>query len=145
MIQLTDEMRENVNNALANGISCVLATASSKGELGISFRGSMMVWDDESLAYWERSRRTALEHIEEHGKVAVMFRNPAERVGWKFFGTATVYRDGPMREQVMARVVQRELDLDQERQGFAVIIRLDQVTTLGDRLLMEREQQTGEE
>ena len=36
-----------------------------------------MAFDDSHLAYWERSRRTILEHIEENPKVVVMYRDPA--------------------------------------------------------------------
>ena len=139
MISLTDEMREPINDALANGTPCVLATASSTGDIGISFRGSMMVWDDQSLAYWDRSLGTGVEHIDEHGKVAVLFRDPARRVGWKFFGVAKAYQEGPIREQVMARVVQPELDRDPEHKGYAVIITVDRVENLAGRMVMERE------
>ena len=31
MIQFTDEMREAIDNALANGTPCIVATASSDG------------------------------------------------------------------------------------------------------------------
>ncbi len=57
MINLTDQMRELVNNALAKGCACILATVSGSGEPNIGYKGSMMVFDNESLAYWERTRR----------------------------------------------------------------------------------------
>lgn len=144
MIRLTDEMRDLINNNLANGTPCVLATASSQGDIGISFRGSMMVWDEESLAYWDRSLGRGLEHIGENPKVAVLFRDPARRVGWKFFGRVQVYRDGPLREQVMARVATQELARDPDRLGCAVIIKLERVESLAGHMLMEREQQNVE-
>ena len=55
MIELTDEMREHVNNALANSFPCILATSSKDGVPGLGFRGSMMVYDDEHLALLERA------------------------------------------------------------------------------------------
>ena len=111
-------MRQLIDNALADGNPCILVTASPTGEPGVSFRGSMMVYDDDSLAYWKRTQRAGLEHIKANPKVVVMYRNPTERKAWKFHGDATVYRDGSVREQVMERVVQRELDLDPERNGL---------------------------
>ena len=53
MINLTDEMRNLVDNSLANGFPCILASVSAEGEPDIGYKGSMMVFDNESLAYWE--------------------------------------------------------------------------------------------
>lgn len=138
MIRLTEEMKQSLNNALANGTPCILATASKDGQPSIGFRGSMMAWDDEHLAYWERGKRSGIQHIEENPKVVVLYRDPAKRLGWKFFGAAAVHQEGELREQVMARVVKPELDRDPERQGFAVIIRVDQITNLLENTLQER-------
>jgi hypothetical protein len=50
MIKMTDEMRELIDNALANRMPCILATASKSGQPNTSYRGSMMVFDDAALA-----------------------------------------------------------------------------------------------
>ena len=50
MINLTDEMRKMIDPALANGAPCILATVSGTGEPDIGYKGSMMVFDNESLA-----------------------------------------------------------------------------------------------
>ena len=63
MIQIDDEMRELIDNALANGTPCILATASPTGEPGVGLRGSMMVFNSDSLAYWERTKRAGLVSI----------------------------------------------------------------------------------
>ena len=139
MIKITDEMRRLVDNALADGFPCIMATASQTGEPSIGYRGSIMVWDDDSLAYWERSRRTGLENIEANPKVAIMFRNTKERQSWKFYGDATVHRDGPLREKILARTIQPELDRDPELQGYGVIIRLSRITLSNGTVVQERE------
>ena len=141
MIEITDEMRSLIDNALANGTPCILATASPTGEPSVSYRGSMMVYDDESLAYWERTYRAGLEHVEANPKVVVMYRDPTTRKAWKFHGDATVYREGVIREGVMARVVQPELDRDPEFKGFTVIIRLDRIMTMAGEVVQQREQE----
>ena len=138
MIQFTDEMREAIDNALANGTPCIVATASSAGEPNLGFKGSVMALDDSRLAYWERSRRTILEHIEENPRAVVMYRDPATRLAWRFYGDVTVHRDGSVRDEVMARVVQPELDRDPEREGFAVVIDVERITTLGADVVQER-------
>lgn len=138
MIALTDQMRELVNNALANGCPCILATASANGEPDIGFKGSMMVFDNESLAYWERTRRQHLKNVSENPRVIVLFRDPKTRTNWRFHGLATVHPDGSLREQVMARVVQPELEKDPDRKGAAIIIRVDRITNLAGEVLQSR-------
>lgn len=139
MIKLTEDIQEAINNSLANRNPCVLATASPTGDLSISFRGSMVAWNDNALAYWDRSLGTAIEHVLAHGKVVILFRDPQARIGWKFFGTATAYPEGPVREQVMLRVPQPELDRDPDLKGYAVIVTLDRVENLQGHSLMERD------
>jgi len=138
MISLTDQMREMIDNALANGSPCVLATASADGEPDIGYKGSMMVFDNESLAYWERTRRQHLKNVLENPKVVVLFRDAKTRVNFRFHGVATVHQDGATREQVMARTVKDEIDKDPERKGAAVVIRVDKVTNLAGQVLQAR-------
>jgi len=138
MIKLTDQMRELINNALANGCPCILATATTRGEPDIGFKGSMMVFDDESLAYWERTRRQHLKNLSENPKVVVLFRDPKTRVNFRFHGAAAVHQQGPVRDQVMARTVKDEIDKDPERKGAAVVIRVEKVTNLAGEVLQTR-------
>ena len=138
MINLTEQMREMVNNALANGCPCVLATATASGEPDIGFKGSTMIFDNESLAYWERTRRQHLKNLRENPRVVVLFRDPNTKINWRFHGIATIHESGPLREQVMARVVKAELEKDPERKGLAVIIRVNKVTNLAGEVLQTR-------
>ena len=138
MIFLIDKMREMVDNALANGSPCILATVSADEEPDIGYKGSMMVFDSESLAYWERTRRQHLKNVLDNPHVVVLFRDAKTRINWRFHGVATVHQDGPIREQVMARTVKDELDKDPERKGAAVVIRVDKVTNLAGEVLQSR-------
>lgn len=138
MINLIDKMREMVDSALANGCPCVLATAAASGEPDIGFKGSMMIFDTESLAYWERTRRQHLKNLQENPRVVVLFRDPKTRVNWRFHGGATIHESGPIREQVMTRTVKDEIDKDPERKGLAVIIRVEKVTNLAGEVLQTR-------
>lgn len=138
MIHLTDQMRKLIDNALADGSPCVLATASAGGEPDIGFKGSMMVFDNERLAYWERTRRQHLKNIRENPRVVVLYRDPKTRVNFRFHGVAEVHEDGALREEVMARTVKEEIDKDPERKGVAVIIRVEKVTNLAGQVLQSR-------
>ena len=138
MIAVSDQMKELVDNALANGSPCILATVSCDGEPDIGYKGSMMVFDKESLAYWERTKRVHMKNVKENPRVIVLFRDAKTKAAWRFHGTATIHDDGPIREQVMARTVKDELDKDPERKGAAVVIRLDKITNMGGQVLSSR-------
>ena len=138
MIKLIDQMQELINNALANGSPCVLATAAPDGEPDIGFKGSMMVFDDESLAYWERTKRQHLKNITANPKVVVLFRDAKSKAAWRFHGAAEVHDAGPIRDQVMARTVAAELEKDPDRKGAAVVIKLDRVTNMAGQVLQSR-------
>jgi predicted pyridoxine 5'-phosphate oxidase superfamily flavin-nucleotide-binding protein len=127
MIKLTDQMRELIDPALAKGTPCLVATASKDGMPNIGYKGSVMVFDDESLAFWERTRQGTLENLEENPNVMILFRDPASRAAWRFVGKATIHKEGALRDQVMARTVPAELDRDPERKGYGVIVRIDKV------------------
>ena len=138
MISITGEMRDLVNSALADRVPCFVATASSDGDPQISMKGSVIVYNDDTLAYWERSKRTALDNVRQNPKIVVFYRNPEKRYNWRFHGTAIVEESGPIREEVMGRTPQAELDRDPERQGVAVLIKIDKIDELSGNVLQER-------
>jgi hypothetical protein len=138
MISISDQMKELIDNALANGSPCILATVSADGEPDIGYKGSMMVFDNESLAYWERTKRVHMKNVKENPRVIVLFRDAKTKAAWRFHGTATMHESGPIRDQVMARTVKDELDKDPERKGAAVVIRLDKITNMGAQVLSSR-------
>ena len=138
MIKLIDQMHELINNALANGSPCILATAAPDGEPDIGFKGSMMVFNDDSLAYWERTNRQHLKNITANPKVVVLFRDAKSKAAWRFHGLAVFHEVGPIRDQVMARTVAAELEKDPERKGAAVVIKLDKVTNMAGQVLQSR-------
>jgi general stress protein 26 len=138
MIEILDQMKEMIDPALANGCPCILATVSADGEPDIGYKGSMMVFDKQSLAYLERTKRVHLKNLRENPKVVVLFRDAKTKVAWRFHGTATLYESGPIWEQGMARTVKEELDKDPERKGIIVQILLDKITNMGGQVLQSR-------
>ena len=73
MINLTDEMVSRLDSALADEYSCLVGTASKDGEPQISPKGSMMAFDRDTLAYWERAKRSALDNVAENPQVVVYY------------------------------------------------------------------------
>ncbi|MEX0782272.1 MAG: pyridoxamine 5'-phosphate oxidase family protein [Dehalococcoidia bacterium] len=131
-------MREAFENAVKDASPVLVASASAAGMPDIAFKGSAMVWDNEHVAFWERSRGQTMRNLEENGQACLLYRNTTTRVAWKFFGKAEVLQAGTLREEIMAKTVSFELDRDPERKGAAVLIRIDRVLQAGQ-VLMERE------
>ncbi len=139
MISIIGEMRDHLNSALADRMPCLLGTASGDGQPQISIKGSLLVYDDETLAYWERAKRSALENVGANPRVVVFYRNPGERINWRFQGAATIHESGAIRDEVANRAVSQEMDRDPERNGVAVLIKVDRITELSGNVLQQRD------
>lgn len=138
MIEISSEMKELVDRNHADGWSCTVGTSDKDGQPQLSLKGSVMVFDSETLAYWERAKRTALENVAANPKVVVLYNNMSDRIRWRFYGVAEVVESGPIREEVMARTVQDELDRDPDRLGVAVLIKINKIAELNGTVLQER-------
>ncbi len=68
------KIKELINRAWEDGYPCMLGTSGEDGP-NISPKGSLVVYDDNHLAYWERSKKTALENLETDNRVVVMYAN----------------------------------------------------------------------
>ncbi len=139
MIDLTDEMKELLYTALADGFTALVGTSSKDGWPQISPKGSVMVYDKETLAYWERSKRSAMDNLAENPKVVIYYNNQKTRTRWRFYGTATIHESGAIRDDVMSKTIQAELERDPERQGVAVLVKVDKVGELSGNILQQRD------
>ncbi len=138
MIQLTEEMRQLINNARANGNPCIVATASPDGTPNAGYIGTVLAMDEATFAYRSRDGRYPLEYIEENPKVVLLFRDSTRDTGWKFRCIATVHRDGSEYDDVITRLVGAGLISDPETKTAAVVLQIDQVLTLFGEVLQER-------
>src|SRR3977135_4593687 len=128
---ISQKIRALIDNAWADGAPCLLATQGADGP-NISPKGSMLVYDDEHLAYWERSKRQALENLEHDRRVAVIYANfKAQRDGGlesgflRFYGTAELHEEGAMREAIFQRLSKREQEHDGAAAGIGVLIKIE--------------------
>ena len=137
-IRLTEEMIRAVNEALSDRSPCLVATASAAGVPDVSYRGSMLAFDHEHLAFWERVKGETLANLQENPNICVYYRNPQTRLNWRFYGSTQILRDGDARERIMERVHPFELAQDPDRVGYAVLIRVDRVRT-GSETIMSRD------
>ena len=127
---ISQKIRTLVDNAWVDGYPCLLATAGPDGP-NISPKGSMLVYDDEHLAYWERSKKQALANLGIDRRVCVMYPNfKAQRDGLlesgflRFYGTAELHDSGPLREAIFKRLNKREQEHDGADKGIGVLIKI---------------------
>ena len=60
-----------IDNALAEGKFAVVATIGQDGIPDLGYKGSLMVYDADHLAYWERTRGQHLANLRRNPNVAV--------------------------------------------------------------------------
>ena len=127
---ISQKIRTLIDNAWADGAPCLLATQGADGP-NISPKGSMLVYDDEHLAYWERSKRQALENLGHDKRVAMIYANfKAQRDGvlesgfLRFYGTAELHEEGPTREAIFKRLLKREQEHVGADKGIGVLIKI---------------------
>lgn len=132
------EWEAAINHAWEDKKPCIVVSADRDGYPDIAFKGSMMVFDRDHLAWWERTRGEQIEQVKENPHVVMMYRD--EALILRFYGDATVHIDGPMRGEIMERVIPQELAKDPERKGFGVLVRIDRVRQ-GSNAIQQRDGQ----
>jgi hypothetical protein len=147
VIKITPLMSDLVGKALADGVPCLIGTASKSGHPQISPKGSLAVFDEQTLCYWERSHRSSKAHIADNPRVVVYYRNyarakemPFRAAALRFHGTARVVESGPERDRAWELTVPIEQEKDPDRSGVAVLIDVDLVEELTGNVLMKRDQ-----
>ena len=110
----SDTIKKLIQNAWDDGYPCLLATEGDNGP-NISPKGSMMIFDDDHLAYWERSKKQALANLQKDPRVVMMYANmAAQRAGvlesgfLRFYGLAELHEAGPIHDAIFARLNERE-------------------------------------
>ena len=133
---MSEKIKTHIDNAWADGYPCLMATAGKDGP-NISPKGSMLVFDNEHLAYWERSKKKALENLGQDRRVCVMYSNfKAQRDGTmevgflRFWGTAELYEAGPVHDTIFARLSKREQEHVGADTGIGVLIKISRATDI---------------
>jgi hypothetical protein len=130
-------LHEHIDTAFPAHV-CLVATVLPDGFAQVTPRGSTMVYDDDHLALWERGKGSTTANLQDGSTVTVFFRKPALREAGtlpkggiaRFYGRAAIHRAGHVYEEVWRRLVQPEKDRDPDRQGFAVLIRVERAEDL---------------
>ena len=145
MIKITPLMKQLLDTALADGTPCLVGTASNEGRPQISPKGSVAVFADDMLCYWERSHRTSPKRIAQNPFVTVYYRNPARkenpyRAGCiRFHGKARLVTGGPERDKAWDLTNHEEQSKDPDKKGAAVIIDLDLIEQIDSSVIMKKD------
>ena len=118
MAELTKEMKTMFEQQLS-----VIATASIDGTPNIGPKGSMYVFDDETLAYSEDTGEKTLKNLQQNPKVAVMVVDREKTNGYQVKGTAELLTSGDFFEQVAKRQEERK----RPRPKSVVRIRIEEI------------------
>jgi len=142
MAKIPTKLQQHIDTAFPEHV-CLVGTVLPDGFAQITLRGSTMVYDDEHLGLWERGRGSTNAGLADGTKVTVFFRKPALRAEGvlpnggvaRFYGTAKVYKSGPVYDEVWRRLVQPEKDRDPEKKGYAVLIAVERAEDLAGKPL----------
>lgn len=138
MIDLTEEMRTAVNNALDDGFPVISTSVGADGQPSLAFFGSTQAYSADQLAVWVRNRGGGfLRRIGANPHVALLYRNTETSQMWQFHGRARVVDDQGARDTIYDNSNKLERDRDPDRRGVAVIIDLERVIARGE-AIMER-------
>jgi hypothetical protein len=119
--------------------TCQMATVLPDGYAQITLRGSVMVFDQDRLAIWERGRGSTSDSLSDGTKVTIFFRKTALREAGllpksgvaRFYGTAEVHKSGTVYDEVWRRPVQPEKDRDPDKKGYALLINVERAEDFG--------------
>lgn len=125
-------------NAAFPATTCQVATVLPNGYAQVTMRGSVLVFDDEHLAFWERGKGSTDENLKDGTKVTIFYRNPKLREEGilpaggvaRFYGTAKIAKDNPLKDQIWNKVVKAEQDRDPEKKGFGVLVTVERAEDL---------------
>ncbi len=107
---LSDEMKRVVGEQRLGYI----ATVNADGTPNLSPRGTLAIWDDDTLIFADIRSPGTTRNLRRNPAVAINVVDPLLRKGYRFAGQATVHDEGDM--------WQRALEVDQGR-GVANPIR----------------------
>jgi hypothetical protein len=127
---ITQKVRDLIRSAWDDGAPCLVATNGADGP-NISVKGSMVVYDDDHLAYWERSKKQALANLGQDKRVCVIYTNfKAQRDGvldsgfLRFWGTAEMHESGPIHDKIFSLLLPREQTHVGADTGIGVLVKI---------------------
>jgi hypothetical protein len=125
---------------------CLVGSVQPSGYAQITPRGSVMVFDDDNMAIWERGKGSTTANIQSGTKLMIYYRNRALRESGvlpaggiaRFYGVASVHKSGATYDKVWEKLIEPEKKGDPEKKGFAVLIKIERSEDLLGKPLPEK-------
>jgi len=120
-------------------------TCLPTGFAQISPRGSVQIYDDDHISFWDRGGGSTAAGLIDGSKVTIYFHNPELMPAGvlpaggiaRFYGEAAIHKDDPIAQRIWDHLVQPEKDRDPERKGSAVLVRVERSEDLLGRPLAD--------
>lgn len=137
MAKIPKFLWEPMNTAYPAKVALV-GTSMPDGYAQVSPRGSILIYDDETIGFWARGRGKTHENLSDGDKVTVYYRDTDLRASGalpkggiaRFYGTATIHTEGPAYEGVWERMIEQERTADPDKKGYAVLIAVERAEDL---------------
>jgi hypothetical protein len=137
LAKIPQALHEHINTAYPANV-CVIGTVLPNGFAQITPRGSVMVYDDEHIALWERGRGTTAGNLVDGTAVTLFMRKTALRDAGllpkggilRLYGCAKVHKSGPVYDEVWKRLIEPEKKNDPDKKGYAVLVAVERAEDL---------------
>lgn len=130
-MKFSDTIQRLIANAWTDGHPCLVGTVGDNGP-NISPKGSLLLFDDDHFAYWERSKKQALANLRHDNRVVILYSNMAAQADktlesgiLRFYGKAELHDSGPIRDAIFARLSEREATHVGADTGIGVLVRIE--------------------
>ena len=90
-MRLTDEMKEIVERLRL----CYVATVTPDGKPNLSPKGSLKVWDDETVVFADIASPGTMRNLRSNPFIEINLVDPFLRRGFRFKGRAEICESGP--------------------------------------------------
>jgi hypothetical protein len=135
MATIPRKVHDLINTAFPTNV-CLVGSVLPSGYAQISPRGSTFIFDDDHVMLWERGRGSTSDHMKDGEKLTVYYQNFGKMavlpIGGicRLYGTAKIFRSGPIYEKVWEKLIQPEKDRDPDKKGYAVLIKIERTEDL---------------
>ena len=129
---ISEKLKALIRSAWDDGAPCLVATQGPNGP-NISPKGSMVVFDDDHLAYWERSEETSagkprprqarLRDLRQLQGAAR--RRSRLRAFCDFTANAELHESGPVRDAIFNLLLPREQTHVGADTGIGVLVKIE--------------------
>jgi hypothetical protein len=124
-VSMTQEMKDIINNSLAEKHPIVVAYVDERGAPQLSFRGSIQAFSDTQIGVWIRPESRLVECVEKNPYVSFLYRNEDTHAGFNIQGRGRISRDPAEVKQVYDNSPDIERERDMGQLGVALIVDID--------------------